>query len=83
MPLQLTLPKKTARCFPENHLEQMEMNSEKVWQHGHEEDVVPDEALENEVATAEAPEIDVKAIIKAAPKSKLPKYQTNEGHVGG
>jgi bifunctional non-homologous end joining protein LigD len=66
------ITKKDRSVLSGKNLEEMEMNSEKVWQHGHEEDVVPDEALENEVATADAPEIDVKAIIKAAPKSKLP-----------
>jgi bifunctional non-homologous end joining protein LigD len=66
------ITKKDRSVLSGKNLEEMEMNSEKVWQHGHEEDVVPDEALENEVATADAPEIDVKAIVKAAPKSKLP-----------
>lgn len=52
-------------------IETMEKTSEKVWQNGHEEDVVPDEELSENVETEEAPDIDVKAILKAAPKSKV------------
>jgi bifunctional non-homologous end joining protein LigD len=53
-------------------IETMEKTSEKVWAHGHEEDVVPDEALAEKVE-AKAPEkLDVKSILKSAPKSKIP-----------
>ena len=55
-------------------IETMSKTSEKVWQHGHEEDVVPDEQLADEVDTEEndGNEIDVTAILKSAPKSKVP-----------
>ncbi|MEO3407605.1 DNA ligase D [Mucilaginibacter sp. CAU 1740] len=53
-------------------IETMEKTSEKVWQNGHEEDVVPDEELADEVETEESPEVDVQALLKAAPKSKIP-----------
>lgn len=55
-------------------IETMEKTSEKVWQHGHEEDVVPDEELAAEVETdeQEKPDLDATAILKSAPKSKLP-----------
>jgi bifunctional non-homologous end joining protein LigD len=50
----------------------MAKTSEKVWAHGHEEEVRPDGELDDEVETEEAKEIDVKSILKSAPKSKLP-----------
>ncbi|WP_454802937.1 DNA ligase D [Mucilaginibacter phyllosphaerae] len=53
-------------------IDQMAKTSEKVWAHGHEEEVRPDEELDDEVETEEAKEIDVKSILKSAPKSKLP-----------
>ncbi|OKS88155.1 DNA ligase D [Mucilaginibacter polytrichastri] len=53
-------------------IETMEKTSEKVWQNGHEEDVVPDEELADEVETEDTPDIDLKAILKSAPKSKVP-----------
>ena len=55
-------------------IETMSKTSEKVWQHGHEEDAVPDEQLADEVDTEEndGNEIDVTAILKSAPKSKVP-----------
>ena len=57
-------------------IETMEKTSEKVWQHGHEEEVVPDEELAEEIETEEEeetqPDIDVTAILKSAPKSKVP-----------
>ena len=55
-------------------IETMAKTSEKVWQHGHEEDVVPDQELAEEVETTE-PEItkaDVTKILKSAPKTKVP-----------
>jgi len=53
-------------------IDQMAKTSEKVWAHGHEEEVRPDEVLDDEVETEGAKEIDVKSILKSAPKSKLP-----------
>jgi len=58
-------------------IETMAKTSEKVWQHGHEEDVVPDkeiaEELErNDTTVDHASEIDVQAILKTAPKTKVP-----------
>ena len=53
-------------------IETMEKTSEKVWQNGHEEDVVPDEELAENIETEEGQVLDVKAIIKSAPKSKIP-----------
>ncbi|MDB5135571.1 MAG: ligD [Mucilaginibacter sp.] len=55
-------------------IETMGKTSEKVWQHGHEEDVVPDQELAEEV-DANEPEIekaDIAKILKSAPKSKVP-----------
>jgi bifunctional non-homologous end joining protein LigD len=53
-------------------IETMAKTSEKVWQHGHEEDVKPDEALADKVETEEPEKADIKAILKVAPKSKVP-----------
>jgi bifunctional non-homologous end joining protein LigD len=53
-------------------LEQMEKTSDKVWAHGHEEDNTADDELDDEVETEAGPELDVNAILKAAPKSALP-----------
>ena len=53
-------------------IENMEKTSEKVWQHGHEEDVKPDEELAGEIETGEPEKADIGAILKAAPKSKVP-----------
>ncbi|MCQ6957695.1 DNA ligase D [Mucilaginibacter aquariorum] len=66
------ITKKDKSVLSGKTIETMEKTSEKVWQHGHEEDVVPDEELEEEVATEEAADLDIKAILKAAPKSKVP-----------
>jgi bifunctional non-homologous end joining protein LigD len=56
-------------------IETMAKTSEKVWQHGHEEDVALAEELATEATTAEdGPEIDVQAILKATPKSKVPAH---------
>jgi len=67
-------------------IEKMEKTSEKVWQHGHEEDLEKpvgaskqksvkdkDQALEASVETGEAPEIDVEKLLKTAKKSRIPK----------
>jgi bifunctional non-homologous end joining protein LigD len=55
-------------------IETMATTSEKVWQHGHEEDVVPDQELADEVDTTEpqTTKADVTKILKAAPISKIP-----------
>jgi bifunctional non-homologous end joining protein LigD len=55
-------------------IETMSKTSEKVWQHGHEEDVVPDQELANEVDTTEpeTQKADIAKILKSAPKSKVP-----------
>src|ERR1700753_632485 len=55
-------------------IETMAKTSEKVWQHGHEEDVVPDQELAEEVETTEpeTTKADVAKILKEAPKSKVP-----------
>jgi bifunctional non-homologous end joining protein LigD len=60
-------------------IETMEKTSDKVWQHGHEEDVSndddnpsPDEELAEEVDAEEAESFDIKKILKDAPKAKMP-----------
>lgn len=66
-------------------IESMEKTGEKVWQHGHEEDLEkpkksnkkktlnkPVEELENKVDTSDAENFDVEALLKKAPKSKVP-----------
>jgi bifunctional non-homologous end joining protein LigD len=53
-------------------IETMETTSEKVWQHGHEEDVVPDKELAEKIETRQAETLNVKTILKSAPKSKAP-----------
>jgi len=55
-------------------IETMAKTSEKVWQHGHEEDVVPDQELAKEVETndAETTKVDITKILNSAPKSKVP-----------
>jgi bifunctional non-homologous end joining protein LigD len=55
-------------------IETMEKSSEKVWQHGHEQDIAPDQELAGKVETNE-PEYtkaDITKILKAAPRSKVP-----------
>jgi bifunctional non-homologous end joining protein LigD len=55
-------------------IETMAKTSEKVWQHGQEEDVVPDQELANQVDISE-PEVkqaDIAKILKSATKSKVP-----------
>jgi bifunctional non-homologous end joining protein LigD len=66
------ITKKDKSVLSGKTIETMEKTSEKVWKNGHEEDVVPDEELAEDVVTEEAPDIDVKAILKTAPKSKVP-----------
>src|ERR1700748_2683681 len=55
-------------------IETMAKTSEKVWQHGHEEEVVPDQELAEEVETIEpkTTKADINKILKSAPKSKIP-----------
>ncbi|MET3979736.1 bifunctional non-homologous end joining protein LigD [Mucilaginibacter sp. UYP25] len=66
------ITKKDKSVLSGKTIETMEKTSEKVWQHGHEEDVVPDEELAEEVKAEEPGELDIKAILKSAPKSKVP-----------
>jgi bifunctional non-homologous end joining protein LigD len=66
------ITKKDKSVLSGKTIDQMAKTSEKVWAHGHEEEVRPDEELDDEVETEEAVAIDVKSILKAAPKSKLP-----------
>src|SRR6201996_4211844 len=68
------ITKKDKSVLSGKTIETMEKTSEKVWQHGHEEDVVPDEQLADEVETNE-PEITktgIAKILKSVPKSKVP-----------
>jgi bifunctional non-homologous end joining protein LigD len=66
------ITKKDKSVLSGKTIDQMAKTSEKVWAHGHEEEVRPDGELDDEVETEEAKEIDVKSILKSAPKSKLP-----------
>ncbi|MES2828829.1 MAG: DNA ligase D [Bacteroidota bacterium] len=71
------ITKKDKSVISGKTIEKMEKTSEKVWQHGHEEEVAPDEELAeeelaDEVDLAEPELMDIKAILKKAPKSKLP-----------
>ncbi|QEC74693.1 DNA ligase D [Mucilaginibacter ginsenosidivorax] len=55
-------------------IETMAKTSEKVWQHGHEEGVAPEQELADKIETTE-PETtksDIVKILKSAPKSKVP-----------
>src|ERR1700744_1654730 len=55
-------------------IETMAKTSEKVWQHGQEENVVPDRELAEKVETTEpaSTKPDGKKILQSAPKSKVP-----------
>jgi bifunctional non-homologous end joining protein LigD len=67
------ITKKDQSVLSGKTIETMEKSSEKVWQHGHEENVVPDQELAEEVETEEPEEKpDIASILKAAPKSKVP-----------
>jgi bifunctional non-homologous end joining protein LigD len=66
------ITKKDQSVLSGKTLETMEKTSEKVWAHGHEEDVVPDEELAEKVKTAATEKQDIAKILKAAPKSKIP-----------
>ncbi|GAB3922145.1 DNA ligase D [Mucilaginibacter myungsuensis] len=66
------ITKKDRSVLSGKTIDEMAKSSEKVWQNGHEEDVVPDEDLAEEVEAEEAPEIDTQTILKSAPKAKVP-----------
>jgi bifunctional non-homologous end joining protein LigD len=66
------ITKKDQSVLSGKTLETMEKTSEKVWAHGHEEDLVPDEELAKRVETAAPEKLDIAKILKAAPKSKIP-----------
>ncbi|MBE9586672.1 DNA ligase D [Mucilaginibacter sp. JRF] len=66
------ITKKDRSVLSGKTIDEMAKSSEKVWQNGHEEDVVPDEDLAEEVETEESPEIDTQTILKSAPKAKVP-----------
>jgi bifunctional non-homologous end joining protein LigD len=66
------ITKKDKSVLSSKTIKQMEKTSEKVWAHGHEEDVHPDEDLGEKVETETAEKLDVKVLLKKAPKSALP-----------
>ena len=68
------ITKKDQSVLSGKTIETMEKTSEKVWQHGHEEDVAPDRELAEEVSTTapETTKADITKILKSAPKSKVP-----------
>jgi bifunctional non-homologous end joining protein LigD len=81
------ITKKDKSILSGKTIEQMEKTSEKVWQHGHEEDVEKptkpgkkkalaktDDELTEEVESEEAAtDFDIEVLLKKAPKSKAPK----------
>lgn len=79
------ITKKDKSILSGKSIESMEKTSEKVWQHGHEEDLEkpkkagkkkalnkPIEELEDKVDTNDTEDFDVQALLKKAPKSKAP-----------
>ncbi|MES2428081.1 MAG: DNA ligase D [Bacteroidota bacterium] len=66
------ITKKDKSVLSGKTIETMEKTSEKVWQHGHEEEVSPDDKLADKVETEPAEWLDIQAILKAAPKAKAP-----------
>jgi bifunctional non-homologous end joining protein LigD len=66
------ITKKDKSVLSGKSIDQMAKTSEKVWQHGHEEAVVPDEELAVELDTGEPENVDVQKLLKAAPKCKMP-----------
>nr|WP_256537291.1 DNA ligase D [Mucilaginibacter aquariorum] len=66
------ITKKDKSVLTGKTIDQMAKTGEKVWQHGHEEDVLPDKELEEEVNVEVTEEPDVKSILKSAPKSPIP-----------
>nr|WP_238381797.1 DNA ligase D [Mucilaginibacter pedocola] len=66
------ITKKDRSVLSGKTIDQMAKTGAKVWQNGHEDSVVPDESLAEEVVTEEAPEFDAQALLKSAPKGKIP-----------
>jgi bifunctional non-homologous end joining protein LigD len=79
------ITKKDKSILSGKSIESMEKTSEKVWQHGHEEDLEkpkkqskkkapnePAEKLEDKVDVRDTEDFDVEALLKDAPKSKVP-----------
>ncbi|SDI53548.1 DNA ligase D [Mucilaginibacter gossypii] len=79
------ITKKDKSILSGKTIENMEKTSEKVWQHGHEEDVEkpektgkkkvlnePVEQLEKKVDTNDTEDFDVEQLLKKAPESKAP-----------
>ena len=79
------ITKKDKSILSGKTIESMEKTSEKVWQHGHEEDVEkpkktgkkkvlsePVEQLEKKVDTIDTEDFDVEQLLKKAPESKAP-----------
>ncbi|MFB0496770.1 bifunctional non-homologous end joining protein LigD [Mucilaginibacter sp. OAE612] len=79
------ITKKDKSILSGKTIESMEKTSEKVWQHGHEEDVEkpektgkkkvpsePVEQLEKKVDTDDTEDFDVEQLLKKAPESKAP-----------
>jgi len=72
------ITKKDKSVLSGKTIEKMEKTSEKVWQHGHEEDVKEEENIKKKVAaepdkkTLDTKGFDVAAILKSAPKSSIP-----------
>lgn len=79
------ITKKDKSILSNKTIESMEKTSEKVWQHGHEEDLEkpkrsvkkkalnePVEQLEDNVDTNDTEDFDVEALLKKAPKTKAP-----------
>lgn len=81
------ITKKDKSILSGKTIEQMEKTSEKVWQHGHEEDVekpaakskkkalakTDDQLTEEVESDASTTDFDVEALLKKAPKTKAPK----------
>ncbi|MBW4891431.1 DNA ligase D [Mucilaginibacter sp. HMF5004] len=83
------ITKKDKSVLSGKTIEKMEKNSDKVWQHGHEEDLTEpekpkagskkkalketDEQLTEAVDTKGSEDIDVAGLLKSAPKSPIPK----------
>ncbi len=73
------ITKKDKSVLSGKTIEKMEKTSEKVWQHGHEEDIKEEEkngkkkvAAEPRKGTLDTSAFDVEAILKSAPKSSIP-----------
>ncbi len=72
------ITKKDKSVLSGKTIEKMEKTSEKVWQHGHEEDVKEEEKNKKKVAaepdkeTLDTKGFDIGAILKSAPESSIP-----------